>query len=92
LYIRGENGKSLSPFIAKVYIYLHPTFHPSKIVLTQEPFEISRTGWGTFEIDIQIQFTPSVKLPPFSTSHQLSFTRHDTFTEHMYNIDTREFL
>lgn len=47
-----ETGK----FIKQVTYHLHPTFKPSKIVVKEPPFLLSRVGWGLFEIEMDIEF------------------------------------
>lgn len=32
----------------------HPTFRPSSIICTNEPYEVSRIGWGYFTIGGQL--------------------------------------
>eukprot|EP01129_Flabellula_baltica_P002726 TRINITY_DN12561_c0_g1_i1.p1 TRINITY_DN12561_c0_g1~~TRINITY_DN12561_c0_g1_i1.p1 ORF type:complete len:221 (-),score=38.82 TRINITY_DN12561_c0_g1_i1:17-679(-) len=60
-------------FIREIVVNLHPTFKPPRLVFKRAPFEITRTGWGTFEIDFTVYFTEqSGKLPMDLTWH-LSF-------------------
>ena len=40
--------------IRAVVFDLHPTFRPSSVEVTEPPFAISRTGWGTFEVKITV--------------------------------------
>merc|ERR1712137_103818 len=49
---------------------LHPTFSPSKLTLTQEPFSITRTGWGTFGIKAKITL---INGRTITAKHGLSF-------------------
>ena len=53
--------------------HLHPTFKPSKIVVSQYPFILSRIGWGYFEIHVEILFKKWTKLPKMELDHMLSF-------------------
>jgi transcription initiation factor IIF auxiliary subunit len=43
--------------INKVIFKLHPTFKVNRITVNQSPFQITRVGWGTFPIGIDIEFT-----------------------------------
>lgn len=40
--------------VAEVKVHLHPTFRQSEIVLTAEPYEVRRFGWGTFVIGAEV--------------------------------------
>mmetsp|Transcript_6302 Transcript_6302/g.9553 ORF Transcript_6302/g.9553 Transcript_6302/m.9553 type:complete len:553 (-) Transcript_6302:18-1676(-) len=40
--------------IRSVVFDLHPTFTPSSIQVTKPPFQISRRGWGTFDVNISV--------------------------------------
>lgn len=42
--------------IAKVDLKLHDTFQPNRITLDKSPFELERTGWGTFDIPYTVYF------------------------------------
>eukprot|EP00455_Lapot_gusevi_P048667 TRINITY_DN6765_c0_g2_i6.p1 TRINITY_DN6765_c0_g2~~TRINITY_DN6765_c0_g2_i6.p1 ORF type:complete len:564 (-),score=181.36 TRINITY_DN6765_c0_g2_i6:76-1767(-) len=67
-------GDECGAYIEKVEVDLHPTFRPSRIVLTQAPFVLSRVGWGTFDIQVAIHFKPEFNVPePLQLTHSLSF-------------------
>lgn len=66
LYIRCPKNRDLSIIIEKVVFSLHPSFpHPNRIV--RAPFEIVETGWGEFDVGVQIYFKdssiPVIKFP-----------------------------
>jgi len=67
-----------SYYIEKCDIFLHPTFSPPRIVLSGEPFEIKRIGWGVFTLRGTIHFQARFKLPPMAFEHLLSFDRNGT--------------
>ena len=71
----GHGGKEVSPskFIEKLEVFLHPSFTPSHIVLTKEPFEITRLGWGMFNINGKIHFKSHLRLTPLVFNHMLCF-------------------
>ena len=52
VYLRGEPGTDLTPFIGAVNFHLHPTFTPSIVTVYEPPYEVNRVGWGTFNINI----------------------------------------
>jgi len=70
-------------YVQKVRFELHPTFKPSVIEMTKQPFEIKRIGWGYFTIPITIYWQEWLKMPPTTINHTLCFdengqTRHFT--------------
>jgi len=43
--------------VQSVEVKLHPTFNPSKVIFKgDEKVELKRLGWGTFRIDIKIEW------------------------------------
>jgi YEATS domain-containing protein 4 len=60
VYVRGQNNADLSRVIESVTFQLHPSFAEPKRVLTEPPYEVTETGWGEFEIGIEIKFRPEV--------------------------------
>lgn len=40
--------------IEEVHIFLHPTFRSPRVIVQYPPYEIRRTGWGTFTIEFNI--------------------------------------
>jgi YEATS domain-containing protein 4 len=55
-YVRPVNDEDLSTFIEKVNFQLHPSFTQPNRTCTRPPFEMYESGWGEFEICIQIYF------------------------------------
>jgi hypothetical protein len=62
-----------SKLVRKVVYGLHPTFGATEIEVKEAPFELSRVGWGSFEIPIKIYFQSWMKLKPLELTHELSF-------------------
>ena len=52
VYFRGESGTDLTPFIAHVEFHLHPTFSPPLVTVKAPPYEITKIGWGVFQVKI----------------------------------------
>ena len=52
VYLRGEPGTDLTPFIGAVNFHLHPTFNPALVSVHEPPYEVRRVGWGTFVVNI----------------------------------------
>ena len=72
--------------IESVTVKLHPTFKPNKVVLdAKSGFSLKRVGWGTFEMDVGVQFKKQFSSKVFWFKHELQFD-HDDF-HHAYDID-----
>ena len=52
VYLRGELGTDLTPFIAHVEFHLHPTFSPPLVTVKTPPYEVTKIGWGVFQVKI----------------------------------------
>lgn len=51
----AEGEVPLDQYADRVEVYLHPTFHPDRIIFpADQKIEIRKRGWGTFRIDIKI--------------------------------------
>jgi len=72
LDFEGRNGESAS-YIEKVVVKLHPTFSPPVLEFKKPPFEVSRVGWGVFEINLTVHFKESTKKQPMDITWYLSF-------------------
>eukprot|EP00466_Bigelowiella_natans_P019793 jgi/Bigna1/48995/estExt_Genewise1.C_370062 len=77
LFLKSAAGEAkLNQVADKVTYFLHPTFSPNKVTVSaaeSKNFELSRIGWGTFEITAQIHWKPSLNLRPILVSHNLDF-------------------
>jgi transcription initiation factor IIF auxiliary subunit len=61
--------------IKKVTYKLHPTFNPSCVFVQEGPFEITRYGWGAFNITLNIEFHDSLNIPSMELDHFLNFEK-----------------
>mmetsp|Transcript_17976 Transcript_17976/g.32826 ORF Transcript_17976/g.32826 Transcript_17976/m.32826 type:complete len:208 (-) Transcript_17976:383-1006(-) len=73
VYVRGPNFEDLSRFISKVTFELHPTFSVPKRLVEQQPFEVTESGWGEFDINITLHFSSDSEDKSFSFVHRLQF-------------------
>lgn len=55
-YVRGYDNEDISSFIKKIVFTLHPSFSNPVRTVERAPFEIHETGWGEFDILIQLYF------------------------------------
>lgn len=69
----NNNPDETQKYIKSVTYHLHPTFRQNKIKLTEAPFLLSRVGWGTFDIQMDIEFQPSTGLGTKRLTHELTF-------------------
>ena len=56
------NIEETSQYIKSVTYKLHPTFKPNVIKVTEAPYLLSRVGWGSFAVEIDVEFHPSTGL------------------------------
>ena len=79
LRVKPLEHKSL---IDSVVFDLHPTFHPSSVMVKKAPYSVTRTGWGTFDIKVTVH---DVRGNAHAFSHSLSFDKGSN--EHIEYID-----
>jgi hypothetical protein len=89
-FIRMDNEQKTRKYIDKVVIELHPTFHPSKITLTEPPYAVRRLGWGVFVIRAQIFWKAQYHKSPEKYTWMLTFRDDGDFTSHDIQFVTRK--
>lgn len=65
----------VNKIIKKVTYKLHPTFNPSCVFVQEGPFEITRYGWGAFNITLQVEFQDYLNIPSMELDHFLCFEK-----------------
>lgn len=71
VYLRSATSEDLSHVISKVVFILHNSFQvPTRDVL-QPPFQVSETGWGEFDIIVQIHFADDAEEKPVELTQSL---------------------
>jgi len=60
LYLYFEEKEETGRFIEKVVVKLHQSF-PNPVVELKPPFELTRMGWGVFEIVMTLYFHAETK-------------------------------
>ena len=75
--------------IIKVIFTLHPTFGNQERKIKNEPFTLTCTGWGTFNIPIKIIWNNWLNKPPIQIDHMLSFEKNITQNSLRIEIDNR---
>ena len=68
-----EDGEPVEKYLEKVIVKLHPTFRPPVLEFKKPPFEVTRVGWGVFEIGITLYFKDYTKKLPMDITWYLSF-------------------
>ena len=56
VFVRGVDGSHHGLNIEYVVFKIHQDFSPSVITVREPPFEITKEGWGMFEVDITLHF------------------------------------
>lgn len=54
VHVRGANDENLSWLIEKVVFHLHDSFTEPSRELFKQPYEVTETGWGEFDIAVEI--------------------------------------
>jgi YEATS domain-containing protein 4 len=72
VYVRGVHNENISNFIKSVKFTLHDTFQNNIRIINKWPFELYETGWGEFDIKIQIQLIDET-VKPIDLVHSLKF-------------------
>ena len=78
VFFRGAHNQDLSFAIEKVVFHLHQSFAEPIRVVTAPPFQVTETGWGSFDIQIKVYFHPALGVPgPLHLTHLLKLF-HET--------------
>ncbi|KAI9223158.1 yeats family-domain-containing protein [Blastocladiella britannica] len=60
VYVRGPSGESLAYAVDRVIFHLHESIVPPvRTIVAPAPFEVHETGWGEFDIGIEVVFRGS---------------------------------
>jgi hypothetical protein len=71
VYARNPNDESLGAIAKKVTFKLHHSFtDPCRDVLTP-PFELQESGWGEFDLLVELHFHDDALEPPLELMHSL---------------------
>jgi YEATS domain-containing protein 4 len=66
VFVRGAANQDISYAVSKVVFTLHPTITDHIREVTAPPYQVSETGWGSFEVGIAIHlrgFDPATTAP-----------------------------
>eukprot|EP00750_Incisomonas_marina_P002204 INCI12147.1.p1 GENE.INCI12147.1~~INCI12147.1.p1 ORF type:complete len:326 (-),score=63.34 INCI12147.1:1970-2947(-) len=83
LFVHGDGSFDVSDRIKRVTVTLHPSFKNNVIVLENAPFQLTRCGWGTFEVGVAVELFTQ----PSSGAHSARETTTISVT-HELNFDT----
>jgi transcription initiation factor IIF auxiliary subunit len=61
--------------IKRVTYKLHPTFNPSCVFVQESPFEITRYGWGAFNITLNVEFQDNLNIQNLELDHFICFEK-----------------
>lgn len=54
--VKGEEGHEIKHFVEKVVFYLHESFPKPKRVVKDPPFQVSESGYGSFNLPVEVYF------------------------------------
>ncbi len=86
MYVRNKGSRKdedLASFIKDVTYHLHPTFFPSKVTVSEPPYELERKGWGVFEVGVVIALRNG---NVFKLKHLLSFSTDEFPNENVHRL------
>ncbi|KAI6660693.1 hypothetical protein LOD99_10304 [Oopsacas minuta] len=78
VYLRGEPGTDLTPFIGAVSFHLHTTFKPDVITLYKPPYEVTKVGWGIFNVNLVVELNNGMIS---EYNHMLDFNQENVSTK-----------
>eukprot|EP00003_Mantamonas_plastica_P014092 TRINITY_DN2447_c0_g1_i1.p1 TRINITY_DN2447_c0_g1~~TRINITY_DN2447_c0_g1_i1.p1 ORF type:complete len:414 (+),score=111.51 TRINITY_DN2447_c0_g1_i1:88-1242(+) len=85
LFVAGSCSAAPHPaYIDTVTFTLHETFKNPVHVIEEPPFELSASGWGTFDVKVDITFTDSTR-EPLHLTHEISF--EGSGASKIYSVD-----
>jgi transcription initiation factor IIF auxiliary subunit len=75
--------------IKRVTYKLHPTFNPASVFVQESPFEITRYGWGAFNITLNVEFQENLNIPNMELDHFLCFEKpsSENYKQIYINVD-----
>ncbi|XP_003386748.1 PREDICTED: protein AF-9-like [Amphimedon queenslandica] len=56
ILVRGEDGQEIRHFVEKVIFFLHESFAKPKRVIKEPPYQVSESGYGSFNLPIEVYF------------------------------------
>jgi len=88
MFVRlGESqAGDVADYVQSVEYQLHPTFSRSTVAVTTAPFEVSRSGWGTFVVGIRVTLRPRFGSAVHTFDHELNFASPETFSTHTVQV------
>ncbi|KAI2808002.1 Mllt3p [Blomia tropicalis] len=72
VYVRGVDDAKINYFIEKVIFQLHESFPKPKRVIKEPPYQISESGYASFDLPIYVYFRN--RLEPKSTILEYDMT------------------
>jgi hypothetical protein len=90
VYVRlakGSGLRDLVRYIQEVKFVLDESFYPPFVVVRKPPFELTRLGWGTFPVGIEIKWRKELNKEPTSLHHDLVFKESDNFKKVYFKFE-----
>ncbi|XP_042513732.1 transcription initiation factor TFIID subunit 14b-like [Macadamia integrifolia] len=77
VYVRGASNEDLGVVIKRAVFTLHPSFYNPTRIVESPHFELSESGWGEFEIAINLSFHSDVCDKQLDLFHHLKLYPED---------------
>ncbi|EFJ40186.1 hypothetical protein VOLCADRAFT_84613 [Volvox carteri f. nagariensis] len=78
VYLKSANNEDISHIVQKVTFELHHTFNNPHRVVLQPPYEVTEQGWGEFDINVTLSFTPDSREKDVSILHRLKLYENES--------------
>lgn len=79
IFVQGYQGEDISHWVSHVIIRLHESFKDARRVIRAPPYEVNETGWGEFDVNIEIH-AKDPKLRAVGFHHHLKLWTADLLT------------
>ena len=83
-----QDNNLTADYIECVKYTLDPTFKPKVVRVYEQPFLISRVGWGEFVMKLEITFKEWTGLEKINLKHSISFVENGKSKSFVAEIDS----
>jgi len=60
VFVKGMDHSTAPSGVDSVTFHLHPDFKPKSVKITEPPFQLSRSGWGSFDVGVEIKTSDGI--------------------------------
>lgn len=96
-YVKTRSSVPIDRLVKKVRFHLDSTYKPNDVVDVSAPFQLTKRGYGEFQVKVLIFFKDDLNLKPVTVYHQLTLDKKFTGLQMLGNetvteLWTRNFL